>query len=419
MKILLCNKFFYRRGGDCIYTIELEQLLRSHGHEVAVFAMHHPDNISSPWSKYFPDEISFHPSTNMWKAFMRPMGTNDVKLKIEALINDFHPDVMHLGNIHSQLSPILAEVAHNHAIRVVWTLHDYKLLCPRYDCLQPNGSICEECFSPNRLSIDNNKKIPNPTTCLKHRCIKNSLLASFIGWAEMKKWNREKLCFISDKWICPSRFMLQKMVQGGFPNEKLIHLCNFIDVEKCLMDGYSQREDYYCYVGRLSHEKGIETLIDAASQLPYRLIIIGDGPLRNQLNEKIQQLSCQDRIQLAGQKNWEQIKHLVGHARMLVIPSEWYENNPLSILEAKCLGTPILGARIGGIPELINPISSSEFLDDVDGDLFIPRDVADLTRKINSLWTRPFDYDQIAKRSQQQFSAETYYGKLMKLYSPS
>ena len=419
MKILLCNKFFYRRGGDCIYTIELEQLLRSHGHEVAVFAMHHPDNISSPWSKYFPDEISFHPSTNMWKAFMRPMGTNDVKLKIEALINDFHPDVMHLGNIHSQLSPILAEVAHNHAIRVVWTLHDYKLLCPRYDCLQPNGSICEECFSPNRLSIDNNKKIPNPTTCLKHRCIKNSLLASFIGWAEMKKWNREKLCFISDKWICPSQFMLQKMVQGGFPNEKLIHLCNFIDVEKCLMDGYSQREDYYCYVGRLSHEKGIETLIDAASQLPYRLIIIGDGPLRNQLNEKIQQLSCQDRIQLAGQKNWEQIKHLVGHARMLVIPSEWYENNPLSILEAKCLGTPILGARIGGIPELINPISSSEFLDDVDGDLFIPRDVADLTRKINSLWTRPFDYDQIAKRSQQQFSAETYYGKLMKLYSPS
>ena len=419
MKILLCNKFFYRRGGDCIYTIELEQLLRSHGHEVAVFAMHHPDNISSPWSKYFPDEISFHPSTNMWKAFMRPMGTNDVKLKIEALINDFHPDVMHLGNIHSQLSPILAEVAHNHAIRVVWTLHDYKLLCPRYDCLQPNGSICEECFSPNRLSIDNNKKIPNPTTCLKHRCIKNSLLASFIGWAEMKKWNREKLCFISDKWICPSRFMLQKMVQGGFPNEKLIHLCNFIDVKKCLMEGYSQREDYYCYVGRLSHEKGIETLIDAASQLPYRLIIIGDGPLRNQLNEKIQQLSCQDRIQLAGQKNWEQIKHLVGHARMLVIPSEWYENNPLSILEAKCLGTPILGARIGGIPELINPISGAESLDDVDGDLFIPRDVADLTRKINSLWTRPFDYDQIAKRSQQQFSAETYYGNLMNLYSPS
>lgn len=416
MKILLCNKFFYRRGGDCIYTIELEQLLRSHGHEVAVFAMHHPDNISSPWSKYFPDEISFHPSTNMWKAFMRPMGTNDVKLKIEALINDFHPDVMHLGNIHSQLSPILAEVAHNHAIRVVWTLHDYKLLCPRYDCLQPNGSICEECFSPNRLSIDNNKKIPNPTTCLKHRCIKNSLLASFIGWAEMKKWNHDCLTLITDRWICPSNFMLQKMQQGGFPTDKLTHLCNFIDVAKCQMDDYGQREDYYCYVGRLSHEKGVRTLINAAARLQYRLVIIGDGPLKEQLQQQIQQLQCHDRILLAGKMDWPQIKQYVGHARMLVIPSEWYENNPLTVLEAQCLGTPVLGADIGGIPELIHPISASSTSDLADGELFIPKDIDDLTRKIETLWRHPFDYAQIARRSQRLFSAETYYTHLIELY---
>ncbi len=419
MRILLCNKFYYRRGGDCIYTLELERLLRQHGHDVAIYAMQYPDNLPTPWQDYFPSEASFSIGPKMVKALLRPLGTSEVKEGFERLIQDFKPDVIHLGNIHSQLSPIIAETAHAKGIRIVWTLHDYKLLCPRYDCMQPNGLVCEECFSHQQATMTSRVNAPNPNACLKHHCIKGNLLASLIGWAEMKKWNRDRLTRITDTWICPSRFMLQKMVQGGFPNEKLIHLCNFIDVEKCLMDGYSQREDYYCYVGRLSHEKGIETLIDAASNLPYRLIIIGDGPLKKQLNEKIQQLSCQDRIQLAGQKNWEQIKPLVGHARMLVIPSEWYENNPLSILEAKCLGTPILGARIGGIPELINPISGAEFLDDVDGDLFIPRDVADLTRKINSLWTRPFDYDQIAKRSQQQFSAETYYGNLMNLYSPS
>ncbi len=419
MRILLCNKFYYHRGGDCIYTLELERLLHQHGHDVAIFAMKYPDNLPSPWQDYFPSEASFSFGPKMINALFRPLGSREVKEAFERIIQDFKPDVIHLGNIHSQLSPLLAEIAHSRGIHTVWTLHDYKLLCPRYDCMQPNGLVCEECFCNQKEATGKAVKSPNPNACLRHHCLKGSLLASFIGWVEMKKWNCDRLTRITDTWICPSQFMLKKMIQGGFPHEKLIHLCNFIDVEKCLMENYSQREDYYCFVGRLSHEKGVETLINAASHLPYRLIIIGDGPLRSHLNEKIKQLCCQDRIQLAGQKNWEQIKHLVAHARLLVAPSEWYENNPLSILEAKCLGTPIIGARIGGIPELINPISNGKALGEADGDLFIPRNVPDLTEKINLLWTHPFNHEQIAKRSQQRFSAESYYESLMKLYAPS
>ena len=106
MKILLSNKFYYRRGGDCIYMLNLEQLLKSHGHEVAVFAMDYPENLDSSWSKYFPQNMS------KLMAFTRPFGSTEVKAKFNRLLNDFKPDVVHLNNVHTQLSPVMAELAH-------------------------------------------------------------------------------------------------------------------------------------------------------------------------------------------------------------------------------------------------------------------------------------------------------------------
>lgn len=140
MKILLANKFYYRRGGDCVYVLNLEQLLRKHGHEVAVFAMDYPENIDTEWKRYFPKNMS------KLMAFTRPFGSREVRGKFNRLLDVFRPDVVHLNNIHTQLSPVLAELAHKRGIKVVWTLHDYKLLCPRYDCLLSGDTICEACF---------------------------------------------------------------------------------------------------------------------------------------------------------------------------------------------------------------------------------------------------------------------------------
>lgn len=141
MKVLLVNKFYYYRGGDCICTINLEALLKENGHEVSVFAMQFSENLPTPWSKYFPSEIKFKPGIGMIEAFTRPFGTNEVKTKFNALLDDFCPDIVHVHNIHSQLSPIVIEIAHKRGIKVVWTLHDYKLLCPRYDCLRNNNIV--------------------------------------------------------------------------------------------------------------------------------------------------------------------------------------------------------------------------------------------------------------------------------------
>lgn len=392
MKILLVNKFYYRRGGDCIYMLNLEKLLKAHGHEVAVFAMDYPENLDTPWKKYFPKNMS------KLMAFTRPFGSHEVKSTFKKLLDDFKPDVVHLNNVHTQLSPVMAELAHQRGIKVVWTLHDYKLLCPRYDCLKNGNTICETCFNGDKKA------------CLDNKCMKGSKLASFIGFKEAIVWNRERLEASTDVFICPSQFMADKMVQGGFSKSKMQTLCNFIDVEKCKFsstDGTDytddvgllpKKEDYYCFIGRLSHEKGAKTLIEAANQLPYKLLIIGGGPLMNELKAV-----ANTNIEFVGFKQWDDIKQLVGKARFSVIPSEWYENNPLSVIEAQCLGTPVMGANIGGIPELTDYTFSSG-------------NIADLKTKIEKMWNSELDYQQIASDAQHRYDAETYYDKLINIY---
>lgn len=387
MKILLSNKFYYRRGGDCIYMLNLEQLLKEHGHEVAVFAMDYPENLDTPWKKYFPSNM------NKLMALTRPFGSQEVKRKFGRLLDDFNPDVVHINNVHTQLSPVIAELARKRCIRVVWTLHDYKLLCPRYDCLRDGKEICEKCFGGDK------------TPCKIYRCMKGSRLASEVGYREAVMWNRERLEACTDLFICPSGFMAEKMAQGGFRKEKLKVLCNFIDTKKCRKDNYD-KEDYYCYVGRLSHEKGVATLIEAAARLPYRLKVIGGGPLSEELKIKNEQLK--GNVEFLGFRQWDDIKNIVGKARFTVIPSEWYENNPLSVIEAQCLGTPVLGARIGGIPELID--------EGRNGMTFESGNTNDLTEKIKTMFDVKFDYKGIADVAMKHYNAENYYKEIMKIY---
>lgn len=384
MKILLSNKFYYRRGGDCIYMLNLEQLLMRHGHEVAVFAMDYPENIETRWSRYFPRNM------NKLMAFTRPFGSVEVKTKFNRMLDDFKPDVVHLNNVHTQLSPVMAELAHKRGIKVVWTLHDYKLLCPRYDCLRDGKDICELCFNGDK------------TSCKTYKCMKGSVLASWIGYKEAVMWSRRRLEDCTDVFVCPSRFMADKMAQGGFRKDKLRVLCNFIDTEKCYREN-DGKSDYYCFVGRLSHEKGVRTLIEAANRLPYPLKIIGGGPLEDELKTV-----AGKHIEFVGFKQWDDIKELVGRARFSVIPSEWYENNPLSVIEAQCLGTSVLGARIGGIPELIKEGET--------GMTFESRNADDLAKKIEIMWQSGFDYEKMAKASQSKYNSESYYEEIMKVY---
>lgn len=390
MKILLANKFYYRRGGDCTYVLGLEQLLKKHGHEVAVFAMDYPENIDTPWNRYFPSEVKFSVVTEALHTFKRVMGIGEVRKKFTALLDDFNPDVVHLNNIHTQLSPVIAEIAHKRGIKVVWTVHDYKLLCPRYDCLKNGREICTDCY---------NGKIP----VLKNVCMKNSLPASVLAFIEAIKWNRKRLESFVDEFICPSEFMREQMIVGGFAPQKLHHIANFIDVSTCDVQDF-HKEDYYCYLGRLSHEKGVGTLIKAANEIGKRLLIIGDGPIREMLEK-----SAKKNVEFVGFKQWNEIKQIVAHAKFVVTPSEWNEVFGLVNIEALCLGTPVLAAHVGGIPELIN---------ETNGMTFKSGDKDDLKDKIEKMFTASFDYKRISKEASEIYDTNNYYERLIQFYPP-
>lgn len=402
MKILLCNKFYYRRGGDCIYTMNLEQMLKAHGHDVAIFSQQYPLNEPSPWSKYWPTEFKMKPSLHMVDSLLRPFGLGSVKGKFEALLNDFFgPEnddkdqyqdcVVHLNNIHTQLSPILAELAHQRGIRVVWTIHDSKLVCPCYTCMR-QGKWCEECFTDKKA-------------VLRHKCMTGGALGSYIGYLEAKKWTAERLMTCVDAFVCPSQFMADTMIRGGFDAKKIVVMSNYIDHQK-VQDPNHDKGEYYAYLGQMNPIKGVRTLCQAAKDLPYKLIMIGSGELLNELKE--QYANCSN-IEFLGQLSWNELRPLIEKARFMVLPSECSENNPLSIIESLSLGTPVLGANIGGIPELI--------VDGQNGATFKSGDAEQLKQGIEKMWQQAFDYQTIAQKALASYSDISYYDKLLKLYT--
>lgn len=394
MKILLANKFYYPRGGDCIYTIELEKLLIKHGHEVAIFTQKFDENLENSFSKYWPSKVDYSTKKirNIFESLLRPIYSKEVKGKFQNLILDFKPDIVHLNNIHSQISPIIAEVAYKKGIPIVWTLHDYKLSCPSYICLR-GGRICELCLK-SKVNV------------IKHRCVKN-LFGSLVAYIEAIKWNKDKLQIYTDRFIAPSKFMKYKMVQGGVNSNRIIVMNNFIQDSKISKKPYS-KEDYYLYFGRFSKEKGIKTLLKAASQLPYKLKLAGTGPLYTEIETEYHN---QSNIDFLGFRYWNDLKELIKRAQFCVVPSEWYENNPLGVIESFALGTPVIGADIGGIPELIEQNKT--------GFIFKSGNEEDLRNHIENFFKKNDSYSMginTIKYAKHNFSSSLYYNKIRDLY---
>lgn len=384
MRILLVNKFYYDRGGDCIVTMNLENLLKLHGHEVAIFSMIYPENLFSEWNVYWPSNMS------NYDALVRPFGSKKVRKGFIQLLDDFRPDVVHLHNIHTQLSPIIAKIAHERGIRVVWTLHDTKLVCPCYTCMR-DGHWCEDCMT-------------DKTAVIKHRCMPGGVIGSTIGYLEAKKWNKDKLQEYTDLFLPPSQFMLDTVVRGCYDPKKFRVLCNFIDVEKVKNPSFDKK-NYFIYLGRVNEVKGIRTLCKAAADFEYKLIVIGDGELLPELQSQYRGIT---NIEFKGQMEWNDFRPIIEGAKFMVLPSEWSENNPLTVIESQSLGTPVLGARIGGIPELIE--------EGVNGMTFESGNVEDLKEKIDTMWHATYDYQSIAENAVKRYSSEAYYEKLMECY---
>jgi glycosyltransferase involved in cell wall biosynthesis len=401
-RILLVNKFFYRKGGAETYLFELMAALQARGHEVIPFAMQHAMNATSDYARFFVDEVDYD-QPGPWQHKLRAAGrivySVQARRQMAALLQQVQPEVAHLHNIYHQISPSILPVLHHHGVPVVMTLHDLKLVCPNYK-MRTNGAICERC-KPHRFY-----------QAVVHRCVKDSYLASAVSATEMYVHHYARVYekYIA-RFIAPSRFYLQKMLDWGIPAHKLGCMPYCIDVEQYLP--LYEADDYFIYFGRLSDEKGLLTLLEAMRRLQKgKLVMVGDGPLRDALEEAVAACGLTN-VHLTGPKWGAELADLIRHARFAVLPSEWYENCPLSIMESYACGTPVLGANIGGISEMVIPERT--------GLLFEPFNVTDLVAKLDYLLQHSALLVHMGRqaraRAEQEYTPERHYADLMQVYT--
>lgn len=394
MNILFVNKFLYPNGGSETYCFELANELKHRGHKIQFFGMEHPNNVVGNDLNLNVSNVEFKKLS--LKSILYPFKiiySFEAKLKIKKLINHFHPDIIHLNNYNFQITPSILYEIKKHKIPIVMTLHDFQIVCPNHMLyIEHIGKVCEEC------------KERKYTKCNKNKCIHNSRVKSFFAAIEGGLYYKLKTYSKSiETYISPSNFLKNKVCEFGEDSNKIIVLHNFIDAE--INSEKVEKENYVLYFGRLSIQKGIRTLIKACEELPdIKFVVAGNGDLKHELDGI-------HNINYVGFKSGNDLKELISKALFSVYPSEWYENCPLSVLESQMYGTPVIGAEIGGIPELID--------NNIDGLLFEPGNVNSLVEKIQQLY---LDREKLKEFSDkcikkiQNYSINNYYDRLMEIY---
>lgn len=398
MKVLMINKFLYPNGGSETYIFKIGEYLQKHEHEVQYFGMEHEGRCVGNRVNAYTSDMDFHGGSKLAKLTypLKTIYSKEARVQIRKVLDDFKPDVCHLNNFNYQLTPsMILEIVKwrkesRHKCKIVFTAHDYQLVCPNHMLNNPNThKNCKKCLGGHFLN------------CTKGKCIHGSTAKSFIGTLEAEFWKLNGAYKYIDTMICCSKFMKTKLDTNPLFAKKTVAMHNFIDKVEWKE---TPKKDYVLYFGRFSEEKGIATLIKVCKELPnIPFVFAGTGPLEASIKGI-------DNIQNVGFQKGEALEELIREARFSVYPSEWYENCPFSVMESQMYGTPVLGAKIGGIPELIQ-VSKT-------GELFKSGSAEDLKKKIQKLWNQKELTEQYSKNCE-NISFDTideYCEKLLKIY---
>ena len=398
--LLSVNNYYYKRGGAEGVFLSHNTLFEQAGGAVVPFSMRHPDNIASSWESSFIDELEYGAGYSflqkVWRA-PKTIYSLEARRKIERLLDMYRPDICHAHNIYHHISPSILGVLHKRNIPTVITLHDLKLACPAYKMLSPKG-ICEQCKGGRQFNVVRNK------------CIKGSALLSGLVYVESKLHSllRTYEKYV-DRFVVPSQFYIDKFVEWGISRERMVYIPNFSEFESSSPETPGSTITYF---GRLGHEKGIATLIRAAALADVSIRLIGEGPDDESFKALAGELGAQ--VEFCGYLSGQNLHDKLRQSKAVVLPSEWYENAPLCILEAYSLEIPVLGANIGGIPEMI--------MEGVTGATFTSANVQQLADKLS--WIDEMDSERchvmgIAGRAlvDQEFTRQKYMSRILSLYA--
>lgn len=403
MRILLVNTRHYRGGGDSSYTFNLAELLTDKGHEIAFFAMQDDRNLHDMNSDLFVSHIDFREVnrdksiTNGLRVLGRVIYSTEARSKFSQILDRFAPDIVHLQNIHSHLSPSIIFEAKHRGIPVVWTLHDYKLVCPNTNFLDnTTGEICEFCASGRFYQA------------ALRRCKKGSLLASAMASVEAYAYKLMGVAGKVDAFLSPSLFLKNKLADCGFPTGKVHHLPLFLPQEMCRTE--RRAGSYLLFASRLDPIKGIHTLIEACRLTPgVKVVLAGrvDEPLASELAGLLPANAS-----YVGLKHGKDLIELFNGASAVVSPSLCFENQPFSILEAFSFGKPVIASSLGGMVELVE--------DRERGLLFPAGDAAALAAAMEWVTLHPAEAEAMGESAHQYVTREhspgMHYERMLQVY---
>lgn len=385
MKILQVHNFYRIRGGECSVVDEENKLLKNAGHEVVQFSRQSQDI----------DKTSIF---NKIKSFINIPFNKSIYNEV---INQFKynkPDVAHIHNVFPLISPSIYSALHDLEIPIVQTLHNYRFLCPNAQFFT-KGNICQKCTDTGFKNAFTN------------RCIRNNYAVSALyATAISRLWRSGVIPGYIDQFIALNNFVSNKMKISGVPNEKISICGNFIAP---LASKVVEPKDYILYLGRLSAEKGIHTLLRAVSSLPGVVLkVAGSGPEEEALKSYVLKNS-QLQVEFLGHMNGDAKIKLIAEAKCMIVPSEWYENFPISILESLSLGTPVIASDIGGLSDMI--------VSEKTGLLFKAGDYFQLAECIKKLISDTPKLEKMSKYSieyaKSYFGPEQHLHQLIDIYS--
>ena len=337
MKILMVNKFLYPRGGCETYMLKLSEELKSKGHEIEFFGMYDEKNTVGNSENLYTTNMDFH-STGIARFFypFKIIYSFEASKKIGKVLDSFKPDIVHMNNINFQLTPSIIYAIKKRNIPLVQTVHDYQMICPNHLLYSlKEAKPCERCVNGSKFN------------CLKYNCIHSSKAKSLIGAIEAKLYSLLKTYRKVDLFVCPSEFLAEKLLSAdSLYKGKTFTIHNFIE-KKPIPEKADTKEPYVAFASRLSVEKGVDILSKAAkllTDIPF--VVAGNGPddecLKNIPN-----------VTMKGFITGDELTSLIANAKVMILPSVWYENCPLNILETHSFGVPVITMNSGGMAELV------------------------------------------------------------------
>lgn len=399
MRILFCNKYNYPFSGTEVYLFELMDLLRSRGHEVALFSMADPRGKATLYDRHFVPHIDFKNGSALQKAksALHAIYSPDARRRIRAMIDDFRPDVAHVRNIYHHLSPSILWELKKQGVPVLYHLNDFKLLCPAYN-LVSQGESCEACKGGKFWRVLRSKCYPGIGA--------RSLL---MAEAYVHRWlGTYRKCV--DLFIAPSMFVRDKFVEHGWDCDRFEVLPHFqsVPTARGLDDGKAS----LLYFGRLSQEKGVDDLLRAMKGVPQmQLTVAGDGPQRNELLDLTKELGLNN-VEFVGQVRGPDLDALVSRSRFTVLPSHAYETLGKTILESYALGKAVVASDLGSRRELVSHGKT--------GLLYPTGDVSRLAEAIQSLGSNPRLAEEMGREGRElvrrRYAPQWHYESLMEIY---